>query len=265
MSLDSLSLQSKLNLESNGGVLALGSGSVQIQSRLAEVAEKIRDAEKRAGRAAGSTVLIAVSKTKTADAVLAAIQNGIFNFGENYVQEATKKIEKIKTLVDRDVRWHLIGGLQTNKSKFVVGKFETIQSVDRIELAEALNKRAGEAGIVQNILLQVKLGDEPTKGGVTAGACSELIQKIVPLSNLRIEGLMSLPPIENDPEGSRKFFAELRELHARLKSLVPSGSGSFKHLSMGTTHDYTVAIEEGATMVRVGTAIFGAREMGVGV
>lgn len=230
-------------------------------AKLHDVLDRIARAEARAGREKGSVTLIAVSKTKTLEAILSIASQGVVHFGENYVQEATKKIEKIRLAKpDLNLKWHLIGGLQTNKSKFVVGKFETIQSVDRPELAKTLDARAAEAGVVQNILIQVKLWDEPTKGGVLAADLAPLIKKIVELKNLRLEGLMTLPPLDVEPETSRKYFSQLRSLRDELKSLVPASSGSFKELSMGTTHDFEVAIEEGATMVRVGTAIFGSRE-----
>ncbi len=226
------------------------------------VQRKIVEAEKRSGRAPQSVTLLAASKTRSAEALLQIINSGVAHFGENYVQEASKKIEKIKVLApEKKVHWHLIGALQTNKTKSAVGRFETIQSVDRIELAAALDARAKEAGLVQNILLQIKLGDEPTKGGVLATEAPLLIEKILGLKNIRLEGVMSLPPIEAEAEGSRKYFAQLRELRLKWAGLVSPESGSFTHLSMGTTHDFEVAIEEGATMVRVGTAIFGSREI----
>ncbi len=222
---------------------------------------RIRQAELRANRQPGSVELIAVSKTKSFESIMQAYSAGVTHFGENYVQEAAKKIEKMKTLdLKGSTYWHLIGALQTNKSKFVVGKFETIQSVDRIELANALNTRAQQAGVIQNILIQVKLGDEPTKTGVAPSLAPELIKRAVNLKNLRLEGLMTLPPIDAEAESSRKFFVQLREFRGEWASLVAAPWGSFKHLSMGTTHDFEVAIEEGATMVRVGTAIFGQRD-----
>ncbi len=229
-------------------------------SKLQDVLKRISEAEVRAGRAAGSVTLIAVSKTKSLEEMVAVAATGVLNFGENYVQEATRKIEKIKTgKPEIDIKWHLIGALQTNKSKFVVGKFLTIQSVDRFELGKTLDQRAVEAGVIQNIMIQVKLGDEPTKGGVSAADLPELLKKIVPLKNLRIEGLMVLPPLNVEPSSSRKYFAQLRKLREETAKFVPAESGSYKELSMGTTHDFEVAIEEGATMVRVGTAIFGPR------
>jgi pyridoxal phosphate enzyme (YggS family) len=229
--------------------------------RLRHVLQRIENAESRARRTPGSVTLIAVSKLQSIEQVRSALMVGVSHFGENYVQEATKKIERIKILhPDLPVKWHLIGALQTNKSKFVVGKFETIQSIDRFELALALDRRAQEASVVQNILIQVKLGDEPTKGGVTVKDTPQLIEKIALLKNLRIEGLMSLPPVEVEAEASRRYFAQLFELKSKWSDLVDSNTGSFSHLSMGTSHDFEIAIEEGATMVRVGTAIFGQRE-----
>jgi pyridoxal phosphate enzyme (YggS family) len=238
------------------------SGLGDVQVNLKKVQDKIEAAEKKAGRAKGSVILLAASKTKSVEVLLRALQGGVTHFAENYVQEASKKIEKIQNLnIDRQMHWHLIGALQTNKSKSVVGRFETIQSVDRIELAKALNSRAQEAGVVQNILIQVKLGDEPSKGGVPVSDGEKLIGEICKLENLRVEGLMSLPPIEAEAEPSRKYFSQLFELRHQWASLINPSQGRFSHLSMGTTHDYEVAIEEGATMVRIGTAIFGAREI----
>ena len=178
MWLDSPSLQSKENLESSAGMSASN-------ERLHQVLQRIEKAEKRAARTPGSVTLIAVSKTRSVEQISSALKSGVVHFGENYVQEATKKIERVKILHnDQVVKWHLIGGLQTNKSKFVVGKFETIQSVDRFELAQALDRRAQEAGVTQSILIQVKLGDEPTKGGLDAKDVPNLIEKIAGLKNL---------------------------------------------------------------------------------
>jgi len=232
------------------------------EENLKIILERVRHAERRANRESGSVTLIAVSKTKSADLVSAALKVGVSDFGENYVQEATKKMERVKNLHPaQTIKWHLIGALQTNKSKYVVGKFETIQSVDRFELAKSLNARAQEAGVRQNIFLQIKVGDEPTKGGASPKEVPELIEKLIPLSNLRLEGLMVLPPIEAEPEASRKYFIQLRQLRDQWAGLVEPGVGALKQLSMGTSHDFEVAIEEGATMVRIGTAIFGGREV----
>lgn len=228
--------------------------------RLANVLDRIRDAEKRAGRAPGSVTLIAVTKTKSSETVALARSLGLTHFGENYVQEATRKMERVKSMLpNMEIHWHLIGSLQTNKSKFVVGKFDLIHSVDRIELARTLNTRAQEAGIIQNILVQVKIGDEPGKGGALPQAAPALIEAIQELPALRIRGLMMLPPLEAEPEDSRKYFAKLREYQVEWTKLLSPERGSLEHLSMGTTHDFEIAIEEGATLVRVGTALFGPR------
>ena len=237
------------NLESSGGMSLLA-------DNLKKVRQRVSAAEKRAGRAAQSVDLIAVSKTKSPDMVGEAATLGVMSFGENYVQEALRKIEKCKSLQQSlHFKWHLIGSLQTNKCKLAVGMFDTIQSVDRVELAQALNNRALEAGLVQKIFVQIKLGDEPSKNGVSPREAPALIEKLREFKNLNLQGLMSLPPIEAEPEASRKYFIQLRNLRDTLqKNLL---------LSMGTTHDFEIAIEEGADMVRVGTAIFGSRE-GVG-
>lgn len=232
-----------------------GSASLNVQKKIAE-------AELRSGRPAGSVTLVAVGKTRTAEALVQVLNTGVTHFGENYVQEASKKIDKLKLLAPgKNIHWHLIGALQTNKSKSVVGRFDTVQSVDRIELASAIDARAKEAGLVQNILVQIKLGDEPTKGGVTVTDAPLLFEKISSLKNIRLEGLMSLPPIEAEAEASRKYFSQLRELRLKWAGLISPECGTFSQLSMGTTHDFEVAVEEGATMVRVGTAIFGSREI----
>lgn len=232
-------------------------GLKSLNEKIDAVRDRIRSACLKSKRNESDVTLIAVSKTKSAELVKKAAELGVLNFGENYVQEALKKIEKI----DQKLSWHFIGHLQTNKSKPVVGKFETIQSVDRIELAKALSARAVEAGLVQKILMQIKLGDEPNKGGVAPSKAVELMDKIQTLPNIFIGGLMTLPPIEADPEENRKYFSELRGIATRLAPRLSSEKGKMEHLSMGTTYDFEVAIEEGATMIRVGTAIFGPREL----
>jgi pyridoxal phosphate enzyme (YggS family) len=230
----------------------------QIQQNLESIRERIATAEKKVRRKAHSVSLIAVSKTKSAGAVNEAIEAGARSFGENYVQEALKKIEQVG--FEKKIQWHFIGNLQSNKSKQVVGHFETIQSVDRLELALALNKAALEKAIHQKILVQIKLGGEITKGGILPEESPRFFEDLSKLKHLRIEGLMSLPPIGTDPSISRKYFSQLFEYREKWQRHISSECGTFTQLSMGTTHDFEVAIEEGATMVRVGTAIFGARE-----
>jgi pyridoxal phosphate enzyme (YggS family) len=226
---------------------------------LKEVQEKIAAAEKRAGRLPGSCRLIAVSKTKPIEAIKKVFQQGVGDFGENYVQEALEKMETL-TAEQIEPRWHFIGHLQTNKAKSVVGRFDCIHSVDRVDLAKALNKRAAEMCVSQKILIEVNLGNEESKSGVAPSELSAVIKEIILLENLFLEGLMALPPLEENSQDFRKYFKELAGLRRQKASMVPSSRGSFKELSMGTTHDYEIAVEEGATFVRVGTAIFGARE-----
>ena len=176
------------------------------------------------------------------------------DLGENYVQEAVKKIEKMKSISDLKVRWHLIGALQTNKSKSVVGKFETIQSVDRWDLARALDKRAGEAGVVQNILLQVKLGDEPTKGGVDTKDVAGIVEAGRWGSEESASRRIDVASADRSGTGRlAKIFRTIARVARRLETLwFPRNAAVFPQLSMGTTDDFEIAVEEGATrMVRV--------------
>ncbi|MCC6276768.1 MAG: YggS family pyridoxal phosphate-dependent enzyme [Oligoflexia bacterium] len=230
----------------------------ELQDRIAGIVDRIAQAEKKSGRPQGATKLIAVSKTKSFEHIQEAYDLGLRHFGENYIQEATRKIERAK-LQNLDVHWHLIGPLQTNKSKYAVGRFDTIQSVDRIDLAKILNKRAAEAQVIQKIMIQVKLGDEPTKSGVPVGALDVLLGQMQGLERLQVVGLMSLPPLDAEPEASRHYFVQLRKLKEELLKKFESQQMKFEELSMGTTFDFDIAIEEGATMIRVGTAIFGRR------
>jgi pyridoxal phosphate enzyme (YggS family) len=191
-------------------------------------------------------LLIAVSKTMDAERVRLAVAAGVAALGENRVQEAREKIEAL----GHPVPWHLIGGLQTNKARDAARLFDWIHSVDRLELAQELSRRAHGASLPLNILLQVNLGDEPQKGGVAPAETKRLCEAVAGLPGLRVRGLMAIPPAASTPEETRPHFRTLRELRDSL---------GLEHLSMGMSADYEVAIEEGATMVRVGTAIFGPR------
>jgi pyridoxal phosphate enzyme (YggS family) len=191
-------------------------------------------------------LLIAVSKTMDAERVRLAVAAGVAALGENRVQEAREKIEAL----GHPVPWHLIGGLQTNKARDAARLFDWIHSVDRLELAQELSRRAHAAARTLSILLQVNLGDEPQKGGVAPAETKRLCEAVAGLPGLRVRGLMAIPPAAPTPEETRPHFRTLRELRDSL---------GLEHLSMGMSADYEVAIEEGATMVRVGTAIFGPR------
>lgn len=219
---------------------------LDIRANLGRVQEAVARACARAGRSPDHVLLIAVSKTMDAERVRMAVAAGVAALGENRVQEAREKIEAI----GHPVPWHLIGGLQTNKARDAARLFDWIHSVDRLELAQELSRRAHGAGRSVNILLQVNLGDEPQKGGVAPAETKRLCEAVTGLPGLRVRGLMAIPPAVPTPEETRPHFRTLRELRDGL---------GLEHLSMGMSADYEVAIEEGATMVRVGTAIFGPR------
>ncbi len=227
-----------------------------IGGRLATVRARIARAAARAGRAADSVRLVAVSKTYPAADVRTAAGAGQVDFGENKVQEG---LQKIAETADIRVRWHLVGHLQSNKARKAAQAFACIQSVDRLELIERLDAAATEAGTRPDLLIQVDLGREPTKHGATVDAVRGLIDGASACRSARVVGLMTLPPYTEDPEGARPFFRQLRGLRDRLldEGVAPS---MLRELSMGMSHDFEVAIDEGATMVRIGTAIFGARE-----
>jgi len=216
---------------------------LDMRANLGRVQEAVARACARAGRSPDDVLLIAVSKTMDVERVRLAIAAGVAALGENRVQEAKEKIEAL----GRPVPWHLIGSLQTNKARDAARLFDWIHSVDRLELAQELSRRAER---VLNILLQVNLGDEPQKGGVAPAELKRLHELVAALPNLKVRGLMAIPPATLQPEQARPFFRQLRELREQL---------GLEHCSMGMSADFEVAIEEGATMVRVGTAIFGPR------
>ncbi|MGC8809586.1 MAG: YggS family pyridoxal phosphate-dependent enzyme [bacterium] len=226
----------------------------QIADNLKKVQERMEAAARRAGRNLEEIRLVAVSKTVPPDRVLEGIQAGIKILGENYVQEAKKKIEAL----GREVAWHFIGHLQTNKAKIAVRLFDLIHSVDSLHLAEELNKAARSEGKVLPILLEVKLSEEKSKFGVEEDNILQLAEGISHMENLIIQGLMTMPPLFPNPEDARPYFirlGKLREIIANQK--LPRVS--MAELSMGMSNDFEIAIEEGATLVRVGTAIFGPR------
>ena len=224
------------------------------------VQERILQAAVKYGRAPNSVRLVAVSKTMPVETVKAAVAAGITILGENYIQEARSKIELLSTSA---VSWHFIGRLQTNKARYAVRLFDLIHSVDSLHLAQELNKEAGKIKKTQPILVQVNIGKEASKSGVCAEDAKKLIEEIVQLENLSIQGLMTMPPFFNDPEKARPYFSLLRDLRDRICKEIGSalnGDRSLGELSMGMTGDFETAIECGATLVRVGTAIFGERK-----
>jgi hypothetical protein len=218
------------------------------------VTSRIASAAKRAGRDPSSVRLIVVTKTVDVESIRHAVAAGALALGENRVQEAKEKIEKLGNIA----RWHLIGRLQTNKAKYAVKLFDLIHSVDDLELAKELDKQAAKAGKVQDVLIEVSIAGEAAKAGVAMQDVTTLVREAAKLKNISIKGLMTMPPFSENPENSRPFFRKLRDLaETMIKEDIPSVS--MKELSMGMSGDFEVAIEEGATMVRVGTAIFGER------
>ena len=226
-----------------------------MKDRLQRVQARIQQAAKVCGRSEAGIRLVAVSKTMPVEIVREAIETGMTDFGENYIQEAR---EKISTLGTYPVTWHYIGHLQSNKAKYAVRMFDLIHSVDSLKLAKALDTYAKKIDKVQDILVQVNVAKEDTKSGVYAEDALQLVREIAHLDNLAVKGLMTMPPYFNAPEKVRPFFAALRHLRDQIKNEnIPKIS--MEELSMGMTGDFEAAIEEGATMVRVGTAIFGER------
>jgi pyridoxal phosphate enzyme (YggS family) len=223
----------------------------QIAQNLEEVRRRIKAAALRAGRDPASVRLVAVSKTVPMERIKEAMAAGQRLFGENYLQEARGKIATLSA----GVSWHFIGHLQSNKAKGAAELFELIHGVDRLKLARALNAAAASLGKVQEILLQINLAGETSKSGVSPEAAAALLRELILLPHLRVLGLMTMPPFL-EPEAVRPYFRALRELRDHLQDL--SGR-PLPELSMGMSGDYGVAIEEGATLVRVGTAIFGGR------
>lgn len=226
-----------------------------IRANLAAVQERIGRAAERAGRKPDAVLLVAVSKTVPPDRIRAAIAAGAPALGENRVQEAREKVRAVGRLVP----WHLVGHLQTNKVKDALGCFDVIQSIDRLDLADAVSARALQGGRHVDVLVQVNVAEESQKGGVRPAGLAAALAAMAALPGLRLRGLMTIPPFPQDPEESRPYYRAL----AKLLDVVAGDSGvgpAFTELSMGMSGDFEVAVEEGATIVRVGTAIFGPRE-----
>jgi len=217
-----------------------------IGGNLERVRERLARAAERAGRRPDDVLLIAVSKTVEVERIRAAVAAGVVALGENRVQEAKGKVAEL----GRAAAWHLIGHLQTNKAKDAVELFDVIHSLDRVELARELERRAASRGQVVEALLQVNVAAEASKGGVGPDAVGETLDLVGKLSHVRVRGLMTIPPEVERAEDARPWFRRLRELGERH---------GLRELSMGMSHDFEVAVEEGATMIRVGTAIFGPR------
>jgi len=225
-----------------------------ISRNLDQVNERIRAVAESAGRDPASVRLVAVSKTRPAADIIAAFQAGQTIFGENYIQELVPKLAEVREAV----QWHIIGHLQSNKVKYIAGQVALIHSVDRISLAQEIDRQWGKLGKICDVLIQVNISGEATKSGTTEEGAIQLVRECAQLPNVRVRGLMTMPPFFDDPDAARPYFAELRQLSEAVAAQRIAGVDMVE-LSMGMSGDFEAAIQEGATLVRVGTAIFGRR------
>ncbi|MFP3871071.1 MAG: YggS family pyridoxal phosphate-dependent enzyme [Syntrophobacteria bacterium] len=225
-----------------------------IAANLERVRERIADAAIRSGRSPDSIKLVGVTKTVDFERIKEAVAAGLDILGENYVQEAREKIGQL----EKQVSWHLIGRLQTNKAKYAVKLFDVIETVDSMKLAVELNRRAQSLGRVVPVLVQVNLAGEKSKAGLPPSETISFVQRIAELGHLRVRGLMTMPPFFDNPERARPYFRQLREL-CRYVDAAGIPGVEMTEISMGMSGDFEAAVEEGATLVRIGTAIFGRR------
>ena len=225
-----------------------------LKDQLQEVEKRIQAACDRAGRKREEVTLMAVSKTKPVETLQEAYDLGVRIFGENKVQELTAKYEALP----KDIHWHMIGHLQTNKVKYIIDKAELIHSVDSLKLAETIEKEAAKHDLIADILVEVNVAEEESKFGMKMEEVIPFVEKVSAFPHVRVRGLMTIAPFVEDPEENRSIFADLHKLYIDIKK-KNHDNDTVSVLSMGMTNDYEVAIEEGATMVRVGTGIFGAR------
>ena len=239
-----------------------------LAQRAAEIRARIATAAEHGGRKAEQVQIVAITKTVSAERLIAAARLGFTTFGENRVQEAREKQEQFAALLASQVadtpipsvRWELVGHLQTNKAARAVEMFARVQSVDSLRVAKALNERAATLNLILPVLLEVNIGQEESKSGIAPDALVEVARTLAPFSHLRLDGLMTVAPVVSTPEQARPYFRSMRELRDRLRDAVPmAADGGWRELSMGMTDDFEVAIEEGATLVRIGRGLFGAR------
>jgi pyridoxal phosphate enzyme (YggS family) len=226
-----------------------------LKENLEYVESQIREACERSGRAREEVTLIAVSKTKPVSVLKEAYDLGVRVFGENKVQELADKYEALP----KDIRWHMIGHLQRNKVKYIIDKVELIHSVDSLRLAETIEKEAARHNITANILIEVNVAKEDSKFGLMPEELDEFVFEVAKFPHIQVQGLMTIAPFVDDPEENRGIFQRLRKLSVDIAAKNVDNI-TMRILSMGMTNDYTVAVEEGAAMVRVGTGIFGARD-----
>ncbi len=229
---------------------------MDLESNLNSVRKRIENAAAKTGRDSSEIKLVAVTKKVEPERVIKSINLGINTFGENYAQEFRDKFKVLEKEVDQEIKWHFIGQLQKNKVKYVMGKVELIHSLDSLSVAEEINKRAENMGITVPVIIEVDTRGEESKGGINPSKLEEFLKELRCLSSIDVQGLMTMPPYFDDPETARPYFYRLRELRDSLLASFPK----LNELSMGMSGDFEVAIEEGATIIRVGSAIFGERD-----
>lgn len=227
-----------------------------IADHVAVIRKRIQEAAVRAGRNPDTIRLIAATKTVPVPRIQAAVDAGITHLGESKLQEALPKLDAFVSRTN--VTWHFIGQLQRRKAKAVIGRFQLIHSVDSLALAQEINRRAEEKGLCQSVLLELNIGEESTKTGFSASELGNVLEALHAMPNLAVKGLMAIPPPGEPPESARPYFRTVRHLADSLRRLAPSRI-RMDELSMGMSHDFEIAVEEGATYVRIGTAIFGQR------
>ena len=228
---------------------------IDVAANYRKIIDRISEAALRVGRNPREIKLLAAAKSQSVELVQAAIAAGVRLIGENYVQEAEEKRHAISEAVE----WHMIGHLQRNKVKAALNTFNLIQSLDSLALARELDKEGRRSGKRVRTLIEINLGDEQSKSGIGRDKVNELVESVSELAHLQVEGLMAVPPFKENPEEIRPYFRSLKELQVELQGRkIPNGG--FNELSMGMTHDYPIAVEEGATIVRIGTALFGPRK-----
>lgn len=228
---------------------------MSIKENIDGILERIAVACKRSGRNPEDITLIAVSKTVDADKAREAVEAGIINLGENRVQELVDKYEKLS---DTLVKWHMIGHLQKNKVKYIIDKTELIHSVESIELANEINNRASKNNLIANVLIELNIGEEESKFGVSEDSVYEFVKSLEQFEHINVLGLMTVAPFAEDPEEIRWVFKKMKVIFDNISSMNIKNS-NMKFLSMGMTNDFEIAIEEGANIIRIGTAVFGER------
>ncbi len=232
----------------------------QIKKNLELINNEVLESAKKVNRNPEEITIIGVSKKQSIGTIIDGIEAGVKTLGENYINEAVNKINEIN---NPDLSWHFIGHLQSNKAKFAVKYFDLIHSVDSLKLANEINKQAEKINKIQNILMQINISEETSKSGINIKEACLLANSINSFNNLNLIGVMGMPPFSQNPENSRKYFKNLNEIKNSIQNHLEKqniSSVKIEHLSMGMSQDYIVAIEEGSTMVRIGTKIFGQRQ-----